>query len=209
MGLFDFLKNIKKENKNTTHIDIVIKPREKSSSKPVVDLEHLTAEGELPWGWMLHNREFTGKIGGEYTHFLNTWLDARKKSPKELYSALKSFILYLEDAERLCKSKGEHFEYWYYNILTAPDYLKKRKNELKELTENLDELQEVYEKKQNLFPAVIELLKSNDGILQSEFKQLFDEPFQNEVSNILYNLHKEGKLERIKEGRTYILHFRG
>lgn len=209
MGLFDFLKNIKKENKNTTHIDIVIKPGEKSSSKPVVDLEHLTTEGELPFGWVYHNREFTGKIGGEYTHFLNTWLDARQKSPKELHSALRSFVVYLEDAESLCKSKGECFEFWFYNILTSPDYIDKRKTELKELAANLDELQQIHEKKQQLFPDVVRLLKANDGILQSEFKKLFDEPFQNDVANILYHLHKEGKLERIKEGRTYILHFRG
>ena len=77
------------------------------------------------------------------------------------------------------------------------------------MTANLDELQQIYEKKQDLFPAVVNLLKANDGILQSEFKQLFDEPFQNDVTSILYNLHKEGKLERIKQGKTYILHFRG
>ena len=91
----------------------------------------------------------------------------------------------------------------------SKEHTDKRRIELNELTANLDELQQIYEKKQDLFPAVVELLKANDGILQSEFKHLFDEPFQNDVSNILYHLHKEGKLERIKEGRTYILHFRG
>lgn len=209
MSLFDFLKNIKKESESTTRFDIVIKSGKKSNFKPVEDFEHLTAEGELPFGWMYRNREFTGKIGGEYTHFLNTWLDARKKSPKELYSALKSFVVYLEDAEKLCKSKGECFEFWFYHHLITPDYINKRKEELKELTANLDELQQIHEKKQHLFPKVVTLLKANDGILQSEFKELFDEPFQNDVANILYHLHKEGKLERIKKGRTYILHFRG
>lgn len=204
MGIFDFFK----KKKNTVY---TIKFEESSvfGSDSNEDFEYLTTENKLPWGWIMHNQEFTNKIGGEYTHFLNQWLDAKSRSPRELYAALKSFVVYLEDTERLCKSKGEHFEYWYYNILTAPDYLEKRKNELKELTENLDELQQIYEKKQNLFPAVVTLLKANDGILQSEFKKLFDEPFQSEVSDILYHLHKEGKLERIKEGRTYILHFRG
>lgn len=209
MGIFDFLKKNKKESVNTTYFDIVVKPGEKAIPKPKVDLEHLTAEGELPWSWASHNKEFTEKIGGEYSYFLNLWLDARTKSPRELYSALKSFVLFLKDAESLCKSKGECFEFWYYQILSSPDYLGKRENELNELTANLDELQQIYEKKQDLFPAVVNLLKANDGILQSEFKQLFDEPFQNDVTSILYNLHKEGKLERIKEGRTYILHFRG
>ena len=229
MGLFDFLKKNKKVNAKQDDFDIlsgngmveyirsnlknptdenVLKVLE-NIAKPDDDLEHLTTDGELPWGWHTHNMEFTEKIGCEYTHFLNSWLEATKKSPKELYPALKSFVVYLEDLEKLCKSKGECFEYWYYRCLTSPDYLEKRKNELNELIENLDKLQQIYEKKQTLFPAVVELLKANDGIKQSEFKHLFDEPLQNEVSNILYHLHKEGKLERIKEGRTYILHFRG
>lgn len=229
MGLFDFLKKNKKEKVNTKDFDFlsgkgliehirskIDNPTDEkvmkvldAIAKPDADLEHLNPEGELPWGWISHNQEFTSKIGGEYTHFLNLWLDAKTKSPKELHSALKSFVLYLKDAEKLCKSKGECFEFWYYQILTSPDYLEKRENELNELTANLDELQQIYEKKQDLFPAVVNLLKTNDRILQSEFKQLFDEPFQNDVTSILYNLHKEGKLERIKEGRTYILHFRG
>lgn len=206
MGLFDFLKNIKKENKNTTHIDIVIKPGEKSSSKPVVDLEHLTAEGELPWGWVYHNREFTGKIGGEYTHFLNTWLDARQKSPKELHSALKSFVVYLEDAESLCKSKGECFAFWFYNILTSPDYIDKRKEELNKLATNLEQLQEKYINKQLLKPIVLDLLKENDGILQSELKKLVEEKFHNVFADVLYRLHRTGEIERTKSGKSYILH---
>lgn len=140
MGFFNFLKKNKRENVNTTRFDIHVKTGTIPTSKPSDDLEHLTKEGELPFGWVWHNREFTEKIGGEYSYFLNLWLNARKKSPKELYSALKSFVLYLEDIEKLCKSKGECFEFWYYNILTAPDYLEKRKLELQRLSETLEEV---------------------------------------------------------------------
>lgn len=209
MGIFDFLKKNKKENGNTTHFDIIVKTGDKPTSKPDVDFEHLTDEGELPWGWIHHNKEFTDRISSEYSYFLNLWLDARKKSPRELYPALKSFVIYLEDAEKLCVPMGECFEVWFYGLIASKDYIDKRKNELNELTENLEELQQIYEKKQLLLQSVVNLLKANDGILQSDFKYLFDEPFQNDVTNILYHLHKEGKLERIKEGRTYILHFRG
>ena len=195
MRLFNFLKN------STI--------KQKQSSVAQVDFDHLTSEGDLPFGWIYRNKEFTDQINNEFSCFLNNWIDAKQKSPHELYEALKSFVLYLEDAAKLCKSKGECFEFWYNEILTSKDYIDKRKNELNELTNNLDELQQTYEKKQNLFPAVVDLLKENDGILQSEFKNLFDDPFQNEVADILYHLHKDGKLERIKSGRTYILHFRG
>ena len=157
MGLFDFLKNINKEKTNTNEFDLlsgkglveyiksnIDKPTDKkvfkvleTLAKPGDDLEHLTPEGELPWGWHTHTKEFRNRIQDEYTHFLNIWLDARKKSPKELYSALKSFVVYLEDVEKLCKSKGECFEFWFYNILTSPDYIDKRKEELNELTSKL------------------------------------------------------------------------
>lgn len=203
-GLVEYIRSNLKEPTNEN----VLKALDKIT-KPDEDLEHLTPEGEFPWGWHSQNKDFTSKIESEFSYFLNVWLDAKNKSPKEQHSALKSFVLYLEDVEKLCKSKSECFEFWFYNILITPDYLETRKKELKDLVDNLEELQEIYEKKQNLFPAVIELLKANDGILQSDFKKLFDEPFQNEVADILYHLHKEGKLEKIKEGRTYILHLRG
>ncbi len=194
MGLFDFLKNVSKQL---------------CKSEAQVDYDHLTEEGELPFGWLYLNKEFTEQIKREFTVFLHNWIEAKQQSPLELYNALNSFVQFLKSAGRLCESKGECFEYWFYSIITSKDYIEKRENELIELSVNRFELQEIYEKKQHLFPAVIDLLKANDGILQSDFKKLFDEPFQNEVSDILYHLHKEGKLERIKSGRTYILHFRG
>lgn len=194
MGIFDFFK--KTGNQLRT-------------AEPQIDYDHLDEEGELPWGWFSHNKGFIDRIQTDYTYFLENWIEAIKKSPKELYPALKSFVLYLEDLEKLCKTKGECFEFWFYSTIASGEYIESRKAELKELTANLDELQQIYEKKQQLFPVVVELLKANDGILQSEFKQLFDEPYQDEVANILYKLYKEGKLERIKQGRTYILHLRG
>jgi hypothetical protein len=137
MGLFDFLKKYKKEIVNTS-VFVIDGKSLNSATKNDIDLEHLTAEGELPWGWHTHNKEFTSKINSEYSYFLNMWLDARKKSPKELHQALKSFILYLEDVEKLCKSKGECFEFWFYEILASKEYIAKRKEELNRLTTKLD-----------------------------------------------------------------------
>ena len=117
MGLFDFIKK----------------------KAPVTNsfgerLDILTPDGELPWGWVTRNKEFCDRINGEYTHFLNAWLQSRSKSPKEQYSALKSFVDYLENAEKLCKAKGECFDFWFHEILTVKDYIEKRKKDLEELT---------------------------------------------------------------------------
>ena len=165
--------------------------------------------------WPLSTLRLTSKNDKELIDFaelvLNKWIDSRKKSPKELYNALKSFVTYLEDVEYLCKSKGECYEFWFREILTTPDYITKRKNELNELSQNLEALQRQYEKKKSellsLDSRITKALIENDGILQSDFIKKFDPLIENEVREKLYYLSKEGKLQRIKTGRSYTLHY--
>ena len=205
MGLFDLFKNILKTINNDYQCS-------KNVSKDYSDFEHLTPDNNLPWGWITHNKEFTEKIGNEFSYFLNKWIDAKKKSPKELYSALKSFIMYMEDVQKLCREKGECFEFWFNNILIAPGYLEKRKEELQHLTENFDEIQFNHDHKKTwlsgLDNEIIKQLQANDGILQADFVRMFDDCIQSEVSSKLYFMAKAGELERIKSGRSYILHYK-
>ena len=114
--------------------------KKKNEKKEIVTqqtFETLTQEGELPWGWISRNKDFVDKIQNEYSYFMQNWIDSMGKEPLRQYEALKSFVLYLEEAEKLCKSKGECFEFWFYEILASPDYIEKRKAELKELTERM------------------------------------------------------------------------
>lgn len=126
-GLLGFIKKNLKDPSDEN----VLKALE-AIAKPDDDLDHLTPEGELPWGWLSHTKEFRGTIENEYSYFLNNWISSRQKDvdPLRKYEALKSFVLYLEDVEKLCKSKGECFEFWFDEILTSPGYLEKRKQEL-------------------------------------------------------------------------------
>jgi hypothetical protein len=200
MGIFDLLmkKAAKPHSKKTNHC------RE--------PLDSLTPDGELPWGWIARNKEFCGRINGEYTHFLNAWLQVRSKSPKEQYSALKSFVVYLEDVEKLCKSKGECFEFWFREILTGNGYTEKRRKELEELTTNLDGLQKEYVKRNELLSdldnSIIKMLIDNPGVLQSDFVKMFDPLVKNDVREKLYFMEKTGELERTKTGRSYTLHYK-
>lgn len=181
-------------------------------------LNHLDENGELPWGWIYANKDFLNKIENEYSYFLNSWCNALGKSPKELRPALKSFVIYLKDCEKLCEEKGECFDFWFYNILTTKDYISKRCNELNELESNFHNLQTDYENKQNhilelqrkiqeMKPAVVQALIENDNILQSEFWKLFDTEDQDAVKEIVYSLRKEGKIERTKSGRSFLIHY--
>lgn len=172
------------------------------------DMNHLTPEGNLPFGWITQNKQFTDKINAEYTYFLNNWLNTRLLSPLEQYGALKSFVIYMNDARKLCRSKGECFAYWFEGI--APDdYIKKRTEELKELEVNRHTLQNQFENRANnlvnLEQKMMQKLRENEGILQSEFVKMFDPSVKNDVSEYLYIWSKEGKIERTKSGRSYIL----
>ena len=121
-----FGKRKKKESK-------VIKKVEKPESK-----QEYLENGELPFGWIYRNKVFVEKIQNEFTYFLDRWVESRRKPAIEQYAALKSFVLYMEDVERLCKSKGECFEFWFNEILTGKGYLEKRRIELKTLEKGLN-----------------------------------------------------------------------
>lgn len=121
MGLFK--KNVKRVN-NELKRDKQVKNELKQ--------EHLE-DGNLPWGWVTRNRTFTDKIQNEYTGYLDKWVKLRGKKNQDEYTALEELIKYLEDAEKLCKAKGECFEFWFHEILITPDYIQKRKAELEEL----------------------------------------------------------------------------
>lgn len=194
MGFFDFLK---KEAQPQTRKRPFVEPP-----------DQLDESGELPFGWVTRHKDFTKRIEREYSYFLQSWLDSRDKHPKDLYSTLKSFVLYLENAEKLCEKSGECFEVWFHDLVASKEYITARKQELDYLAANFDSIQKTYERRQNLKSDVVILLKENDGILQSDFKKLFDPPFQNAVSEILYDMEKEGTLQKVKSGRSYFLHYK-
>lgn len=204
MGLFNLFK--KKD---------VAPSKEKNTNEILKtdDLTHLTSEGDLPWGWIYRNKSFTEEINNEYTYFLHMWLDSKKQEPKKQYEALKSFVLYIEDVEKLCKSKGECFEFWFYEILVSKKQINDLKEELANLTANFDEIEKNYKKKKqeltDLDKRIVAMLKDNPGIIQADFVKLFDPIIQKEVKEKLYYMDKSGCLQRIKTGRSYTLNYRG
>lgn len=90
-------------------------------------------DGELPWGWVTANKDFTDKINEEWGIFLHRWIESRKANITEQYGALKSLVMYLEDAQKLCRQKGECFAYWFDGCIANQDYIDKRKAELEKI----------------------------------------------------------------------------
>lgn len=204
MGLFNKKKKVQKSNLNVN-----------SFGDP---LDHLV-DGELPWGWIAHNRTFVDDIQTKQKYFLNEWLIARDKSPKELRSALKSYILFLQETKSICQSKGECHIKWFQSIIADDDYINKRIAEFNDLELNFDQYQKEYEKKQaeqaeiakkmvEMEPAIIQLLIEKDNILQSDLFNMYEGIEKQAVKEIVYKILKEDKIERTKSGRSFLLHYK-
>lgn len=163
----------------------------------------------LPCGWTYQNRDFIKPIEKEYSRLLSLWTASISKSPNELYTALSNFVTYMETVKNTCKGKDKNFEIWFEEILTAKGYLEKRKNELLDLERNLVSLQTQYEQKQLLLPTLDQdlfaYLSNNDDILQTDVYKHFDPALKEEIQSRLYFWARDGKIIRIKKGRTYTI----
>ena len=69
-------------------------------------------DGDLPWGWVTHFKDFIDETTEEYNRFLYAWFDAKKTNPQEEQSALKSLLQYMEDVQKMCNQKGECHGFW-------------------------------------------------------------------------------------------------
>lgn len=203
-GLIDYFKKNLGNPTDEELVEVV-----QAFAAPDKDQEHLTADGILPWGWYTLHKDFTNKIESEHNYFWNCWNESKDLSPKEQYQALRDYVKYMNDAKRLCYSKGECFAYW-YDGLAKPAHIDKRTKELEELEANLEELQHNYVTRQKelkeLDKRVYKSIVENEGILQSEFFKLFHPLVKHDVSHLLYAWDKEGKITRIKSGKSYKLY---
>lgn len=175
-------------------------------------------DGDLPWGWMFHNKDFTDKIQAEFEHFRKEWADSRNGDPKEEYWSLKSFLMYIDDLQAECDKKGECFGFWCSQILVGDDWKAKLKSRLCDLEANKDKYEKEYadrlelERKLADFNStvsdefILEMIRCNAGILQKDFYKLFDNVVAKEaLSERLYWMDKKGKIKRTKQGNSYKL----
>ena len=206
-GMLSFIRD---NLKNPTDENVLKAMQE--INRPDADQEHLTKEGNLPWGWYNLNRHFTEQIHKEYSYFLNEWLANRNAAPKRRLETLESFVSYMNDVQKVCYEKDECFAHWFDSVIASPEYIAERIAELNELHDNFAEIEAAYRKREKelagLEERVEQALRQNEGILQADFVKLFDASVKNDVLNLLYHWDKEGKLSRIKSGRSYSLYIK-
>lgn len=89
--------------------------KKKQTNSVGEDLDHLTPEGELPFGWMAHNKEIVKKMDDEWFFFRSAVDHA--SDPIKKYGAMKSYLLYLEDGKKhytdMNECVGKYFEQYY------------------------------------------------------------------------------------------------
>lgn len=165
----------------------------------------------LPFGWVYENRAFVERIRNEWSYLLDSWIEKRNAHPVETYGALKSVVLYLEDAQKLCRQMSENHAKWFDGIIANQDYIDKMKAELADLEANMDAYIKKYNDQQELeaYEATLtdemmfDAIRQHEGMLQKDLCKLF--PYPKVISSKLYYMEKEGKIERTKSGNSYIL----
>lgn len=181
-------------------------------AEPAADLEHLDEDGELPWGWhTYHDHEFTDQIESKFNYFRTQWIVSRNSgSPQEECAALKSLLMYMDDVQRASDQKGECYSFWCSEYLINQEWKSKLQEQLKDLEENMDERIAEYERRMETSSIIsddllLSEIQKHEGILQKDFYKLFSGCDKNIISEKLYYMAKEGKIERTKSGNSYIL----
>lgn len=103
MGLFDIFKKRKQVEPAT---------KDKFHNSLGEDLRHLTADGELPFGWMVYNTDVVNQMESEVSVLRSNIHEA--KDTRQLRAALQSYMLYLEDGKKhyykIGECEGKYFE---------------------------------------------------------------------------------------------------
>ena len=171
------------------------------------DVLNLKKDGKISNDWLLRHWDFTEKIEKEYSYYLEKWLDTRGKHPDERIIALRDFIIYLEKTKVKCENKGECYAAWFNSYLINEDYIARRQEDLEDLEKNYDKFCRIYNIKKyeepKLEEKLIKIIEQYPNILQKDIYDKFDNDMKEFVSNKIYELDKNGKITRQKNGPTY------
>ncbi|MBR5583769.1 MAG: hypothetical protein IKW21_04505 [Lachnospiraceae bacterium] len=173
-------------------------------------LDRLDENGEVPYGWHYANREFIQNMEDHHQYFMTEYYNAKREEQGILavYAALKSLILYMEDAKRICESMGECFAAWASYSICNEAFMETCRNDLKQIDDNIDELI----RKENLIkwlrPELLKIVREEPGIVQSDIYKRFDPELKFEIQNQMYLLWSKDIIIREKSGRSYKLYIK-
>lgn len=183
--------------------NIISKPIDENHNTFGEDLQHLTPDGELPFGWVYYYQQFTSQQEKKIDMKWKAVYSATSTQSK--LEAYEKYFGTVARVESVCKKAGEcHYKWFCENILGSDWYKTQvvRYEEFKIAAPNLIRRDTLLE---TLEHDIMSKLQECDGMLQSEFVKLFDPLIKKDVSDFLYNAERYGRIKRTKSGRSYIL----
>lgn len=211
-GLIDFVKS----NLDDPSDENVLKAVQ-AIAKPADDLEHLDQDGELPWGWYSKNEPIYKLYENKIVQLA---VDLKPLKGYERIAQLENLIASYYEYKEFCYRQNECFqkyfsdtwEHCFNSRYDDFEYITPYIKELAQLKSSEATLNKEHERRMvaldNLDERILDALCEHDGILQSDFVKLFDYTVHAEVRDKLYHMTQEGHLERVKSGRSYILHIK-
>ena len=173
-------------------------------SRSTQPMDRLTKDGKLPFGWIYQNKSFTDPLKESQSILIQQISDTWYDSPRRHLSALETYIMFMQNTEDDCRNKGECFLYWYNEYFAVGGY-QEYIDRCKEYQENIVQLDSDYMRKKTIQKEIIQIIKANPHILQTEVYKKFAPEEKGIVSNELYQFAASGKIVREKSGRTYSL----
>lgn len=155
--------------------------------------------------------QFISKYGHDLETYINkfevTYDNASKTNDlTEEITLLNESISALEKAKSFCYSKGKggtiYFQDMYENLHNS-------KNQCFSYLDNIkSELSSAIYRKDVVIPNILDVIKKNDGIYQSNIYQFLPNINKTIIQHTLKSLDADSKILRIKKGNTYELHLK-
>lgn len=98
-------------------------------------VDRLDSDGNLPFGWVVHNQKYVVMIENDMQPFRQAIIDA--KTDIEKYAALKSFLLYLQDGKIHYNEMGECVGKYFEEYICKSCEAEQRRKAYKEIERKL------------------------------------------------------------------------
>lgn len=151
-------------------------------------------------------REFKRRITESLSYALS---GAERASTLELKTErFQKYIELFDQSADACKHRGSDFANWFQRLYADKhDYRKHACDRLEECTLLLNTSSASSNSSlENLGNILIDIIRSEDGILQRELGKRFDLNVRNHIRNLLYQMEQAGAIHREKSGSSYTLH---
>lgn len=221
MGLFGFgkkkqaekaLKELKKANDLGQIGNVLIKngviskPKDNNHNSLGERLDVLTPDGELPFGWVSYHKDFVKAQEDRINKAYEPIYTARKTADKLSY--FKKYFEEVNSVGEYCKGKGETYYKWFVYHIIESTWYGEQVNDYKQLKADAPKLIEQEKWFEQIEAKIEETLHNYDGKLQSEFVKTFEHNEQDYVRFYLSRAEKDGRIQRTKSGRSYILNLK-